>query len=174
MYDKSRGVIFYPDIEGLPEETLPFQAALLGEPDLTEVQRLMWRQAPAVMAHELFHHFRDKAGRMTTDMWLEELVANTLAVAYSARYEPAALSGGVELAERVLARSERRLSPEAQRVLDDLLDPARPVRQGSGYGLDVQQTALVQLAMIRELARRPEQLETALQRWLTGSYANAS
>ena len=31
MYDKARGVIFYPDIEGLPEETLPFQAALLGD-----------------------------------------------------------------------------------------------------------------------------------------------
>jgi geranylgeranyl pyrophosphate synthase len=174
MYDKSRGVIFYPDIEGLPEETLPFQAALLGEPDLGQVQQLAWRQAPAVMAHELFHHFRDKAGTLTTDMWLEELVANTLAVAYTARYEPAALSGGVELAERVLGRAEQRLSPEAQHVLDDLLDPARPLRQGSGYGLDLQQSALVQLAMIRELARRPEPLETALQRWLTGSYANAS
>jgi hypothetical protein len=107
-------------------------------------------------------------------MWLEELVANTLAVAYTARYEPEALTGGVQLAERVLGRAEQRLSPEAQHVLDDLLDPARPLRQGSGYGLDLQQTALVQLAMIRELARRPEPLETALQRWLTGSYANAS
>jgi geranylgeranyl pyrophosphate synthase len=174
MYDKSRGVIFYPDIEGLPEETLPFQAELLGEPDLGQVQRLMWRQAPAVMAHELFHHFRDKSGTMTTDMWLEELAANTLAVAYIARYEPAALTGGAELAERVLGRPEHRLSSEAQRVLDDLLDPARPVRPGSGYGLDLQQTALVQLAMIRELALRPEQLEPALQHWLTGSYANAS
>ena len=174
MYDKSRGVIFYPDIEGLPEETLPFQAALLGEPDLAQVQKLMWRQAPAVMAHELFHHFRDKSGTMTNDVWLEELVANTLAIAYTARYEPAALDGGVELAERVLGRSVHRLSPEAQRVLDDLLDPARRSRPGHGYGLDLQQTALVQLAMIRELARQPEPLESALERFLTRGYANAS
>lgn len=174
MYDKSRGVIYYPDIEGLPEETLPFQAALLGEPDLGKVQQLMWRQAPAVMAHELFHHFRDKAGTMTSDMWHEELVANTLAIAYAARYEPAAVTGGVEIAERVLARPEHRLSAEAERVLAELLDPARPLQQGRGYGLDLQQTALVQLAMIRELARRPEQLETALERFLSNSYANAS
>jgi geranylgeranyl pyrophosphate synthase len=173
-YDKSRGVIFYPDIEGLPEETLPFQAALLAEPDLAQVQKLMWRQAPSVMAHELFHYFRDKSGTMTSDMWLEELVANTLAIAYSARYEPAALSGGVELAERVLGRPEQRLTPQAQRVLDDLLDPHRPLREGHGYGLDLQQTALVQLAMIRELARQPEPLEAAVQRFLTRSYANAS
>jgi hypothetical protein len=40
--------------------------------------------------------------------------------------------------------------------------------------LDLQQTALVQLAMIRELARQPEPLEAAVQRFLTRSYANAS
>ncbi|HYP88458.1 MAG TPA: polyprenyl synthetase family protein, partial [Polyangiaceae bacterium] len=117
MYDKARGVIFYPDIEGLPEETLPFQAALLGESDLEKVAQLMWRQAPAVMAHELFHHYRDSVGQLGSDMWHEELVANTLAIAYSARYEPAALAGGVELARRVLSRPDQRLSEQAERVL---------------------------------------------------------
>lgn len=171
MYDKRRGVIFYPDIEGLPEETLPFQAALLGESDLGEVARLMWRQAPAVMAHELFHHYRDVVGKLSSDMWLEELAANTLAVAYCARYQPEALAGGLQLAERVL--SAHQLSPEASKTLADLLDPARPHQADRGYGLDFQQTALVQLAMIQELARKPEELSQALSRWLSAQAAAA-
>jgi geranylgeranyl pyrophosphate synthase len=166
MYDKRRGVIFYPDIEGLPEETLPFQAALLGEPDLTKVAALIRRQAPAVMAHELFHHYRDATGRLSDDMWHEELVANTLAIAYAARYEPTAVAGGVELANQVLARPEHRLSEQAERILGELLDPARIPQPNTGYGLDMQQTALLHLAMIRELARAPEDLEHALARFL--------
>jgi hypothetical protein len=165
MYDKRRRVIFYPDIEGLAEETLPFQAALLGEPDLGKVAELMWRQAPAVMAHELFHHFRDATGRLSQDMWLEELVANTLAVSYAVRYEPSAIAGGVELATRVLARPEHQLSSQAKSLLAKLLDPERP-SVASGYGLDLHQTALVQLAMIRELAAAPEDLSHAMSRLL--------
>jgi heptaprenyl diphosphate synthase len=166
LYDKSRGVIFYPDIEGLPEETLPYQAALLGEPDLARVAELMWRQAPAVVAHELFHHYRDAVGLLGSDMWHEELVANTLAIAYAAQYEPAAVAGGVELANRVLARPEHRLSEHARHVLASVLDPTRLSRPNSGYELDFHQTALVQLAMIRELAKAPESLEQAVQRLL--------
>ncbi len=173
MYDKQRGVIYYPDIEGLPEETLPFQAALLGESDLTEVAKLMWRQAPAVMAHELFHHYRDTVGQLGSDMWLEELVANTLAISYCATYEPEALAGGRQLAERILARPEHRLSAEGAKILADLLNPARPTRPDTGYGLDLHQNALVQMAMIRELAQAPEELTHAMQRLLGVSTAAA-
>jgi hypothetical protein len=42
----------------------------------------------------------------------------------------------------------------------------RPYRPDSGYGLDLHQTALVQLAMIRELANGPERLEDAVARLL--------
>jgi geranylgeranyl pyrophosphate synthase len=166
LYDPQRNVIFYPDIEGLPEETLPFQAALLGEPDLEKVAQLMWRQAPAVVAHELFHHFRDTLGQLSHDMWHEELVANTLAVAYVARYEPAALSGGVELATRVLERPEHQLSEPALGILNRLLAAEHETEPGSGYQLDMHQTALVHLAMVRELAKSPEDLEHALARVL--------
>ncbi len=166
MYDKQRGVIFYPDIEGLPEETLPFQAALLGEHDLEKVAALVFRQAPAVMAHELFHHYRDAAGLLSSDMWHEELVANTLAIAYAARYEPAAVAGGVQLASQVLAREAHQLSEQAQRILQGLLAPERRAQPNTGYQLDLHQTALLQLAMIRELAKAPLEVEHALQRFL--------
>jgi len=173
MYEPKRGVIYYPDVEGLPEETLPFQAALLGEPDLQKVSALMWRQAPAVMAHELFHHYRDAVGQLGSDMWLEELVANTLAISYCAQYEPAALAGAVELADRVLAMPENQLSQAARLVLDDLLNPARAPRPNTAYGLDMQQTALVQLAMVRQLAQAPEQLEPCMARLLGARRAAA-
>lgn len=173
LYDKSRGVIYYPDIEGLPEETLPFQAALLGEPELARVAELIWRQAPAVLAHELFHHFRDAVGALGTDMWHEELAANTLAIAYCARFEPVALAGAVELAERALALPEHQLTDDAARVLAELLDPKRKPQPNTGYGLTMKQTALVQLAMVRELARAPEDLERAIGRLLTPREAAA-
>ena len=173
MYDQARGVIFYPDIEGLPEETLPFQAALLGEPDLDKVAQLIWRQAPAVMAHELFHHYRDAVGQLGSDMWLEELVANTLAIAYCARHEPAALAGGLELADRVLARPEHTLTEAAERILAGLLDPERPPQPNTGYGVDMHQSALVQLALIRQLARSPADLDAAITRWLGAKQAAA-
>jgi geranylgeranyl pyrophosphate synthase len=166
VYDKSRGVVFYPDIEGLPEETLPFQAALLGEPDLARVAELMRRQAPAVLAHELFHHYRDAVGALSTDMWHEELAANSLSIAYCQRYEPAALAGGVELANLVLSRPENRLSAQAETILRDLMDPERLSQPNTGYQLDMHQTALVHLAMIVELAQSSQSLETLFARYL--------
>jgi len=165
-YDKDRGVIFYPDIEGLPEETLPFQASLLGEPDLDVVAQLVWRQAPALVAHELFHHYRDARGLLGSDMWHEELVANTLAIAYTARYEPDSLAAGLALANSVLTRPGNDLSPEAASIVAELLDPARAERPNTGYCLDPYQGVLAQLAMIRELAKAPEDVATAMQRWL--------
>jgi geranylgeranyl pyrophosphate synthase len=173
MYDKQRGVIFYPDIEGLPEETLPFQAALLGETDLAKVAALMFRQAPAVMAHELFHHYRDALGLLSGDVWHEELVANTLAIAYAARYEPAAVAGGVELANRILGRPEHRLSEQAEAILKELFSPGRAAQPLRGYQIDLHQTALVHLAMIRELAKAPVDLEQALTRYLRPETAAA-
>jgi geranylgeranyl pyrophosphate synthase len=165
-YDKRRGVIFYPDVEGLPEETLALHASLLGEDDSEVLTQLMWRQAPALVAHELFHHYRDARGQLSTDAWREELVANTLAVAYCARFEPDAVAGALELSGRVLSRPEHALSEKATAVVTDLLDPARPERPGTGYGLDFRETTLVHLHVIRALALAPESLPSALQRLL--------
>jgi len=166
MYDDARGIIYYPDIDGLPEETLPMHSALLRQPDLSKVAEALWEQAPAVIAHELFHHYRHAVGQLGTDKWHEELVANTLAVAYLAKYEPAALSAAVEHAERILSQPENRLTEAARAVLAGLRDPLRPPEPGTGYGLDPQQSALVQLAMIGDLARAPEELERAVARLL--------
>ena len=165
LYEPGRKVIYYADIEGVPEETLPFQAALFGETDLSVVGQLIAAQAPAVMAHELFHYYRDQTGRLGTDVWQEELAANSLAVAYCRAFEPEVLAQSVVLAERVLAQPHHTLSPPAARLLDGLIaDPPRT--PGGGYELPLEQMALVQMGMIRHLARHGAPLDQALQHWL--------
>jgi len=165
LYEPSRKVIYYADIEGVPEETLPFQAALLGEPDLDVVGQLIAGQAAAVTAHELFHYFRDQTGRLGTDLWQEELAANSLALAYCRAFEPEVLEQTVVLAERVLAQPHNSLNASAARVLEGLIaDPPRT--PGGGYELPLDQMALVQMGMIRHLARHGAPLDQALQHWL--------
>jgi geranylgeranyl pyrophosphate synthase len=166
MYDPRHGVVFYPDLEGLPEETLSMQAALLGKSELDELRAEVEAQAPAVLAHELFHHYRDAAGRLTNDVWQEELAANALAVAYCREFEPDALERGLELARAVRRLPENQLSAEGNAILADLLEPDAARPGGSDYGVDLQQMAVVQLALVERLAERPEPLTRAVERYL--------
>jgi geranylgeranyl pyrophosphate synthase len=166
MYEPRHDTVYYPDIEGLPEDTLTIQATLLGEDDLEKLSRLVAAQAPAVLAHELFHHYRDKSGRLTQDIWLEELAANALATAYCREYEPEALERGLAFSRQALERPENVLSPRAGEILEELFDPARPVRVAPSYEVDMHHTAVIQLAMIERLAARPESLRAAVSRYL--------
>ncbi|HEX2673368.1 MAG TPA: polyprenyl synthetase family protein [Polyangiaceae bacterium] len=165
LYDPSHGRIFYADIEGLPAETLPFQAALLGEPNLERVQSLVMAQIPAVVAHELFHYYRHHSGRLSSDAWLEELAANSLALAYCREFEADVLERTLALADRVFARHSSSLTPTANSILEGLTaDPPRT--PGHGYELAMDQMAIVQMGMIRHLARQEASLEISMDRWL--------
>lgn len=166
LYDPRALTIFYPDLQDLPEETLSLQAALLGRDDLQTLHALVEEQAPAVMAHELFHHFRDYSRRLTDDAWLEELAANALSVAYCREFEPAALARGLAFARAVLDRPENALSPAAETILQDLRNPTREQRSAD-YGVDLHQSALVQLAMIEHLAQNSDSLASSRARYLT-------
>jgi geranylgeranyl pyrophosphate synthase len=166
MYDARHGVVFYPDLEGLPEETLSVQSQLLGENDLEKLRVMVEAQAPAVLAHELFHHYRDVTGRMTGDAWLEELAANALAVAYCKQFEPDALARGLTFARVARERPANALSPASLAILSELLQADR-LQRSAGYGVDLQQTAVIQLAMIERLAESSESLSDAMQRYLT-------
>jgi hypothetical protein len=73
----------------------------------------------------------------------------------------------------VLSQPEHRLTAQAEVVLASLLDAERPHQPNTDYGLDLHQTALVQLAMVRELAKAPEDLEQAIVRLLTPKRAAA-
>ena len=149
MYVPDKRTIFYPDIEGLAGEILPFQAMLLGESDLDEVAHILEEQLPTVLAHEMFHFWRDACGRLTHDHWHEEWAANRLAVAYGAVHEPAALASSQLLAKRVLGTLSERLDEQVEGVLRRCHHPDAAAR---GYGMDIVSVAVTTLEMLRRLA----------------------
>jgi hypothetical protein len=150
MFFADKGVVRYPDVGGLAEDILPFQAMLLGEEDLAAVATMMEAQLPAVVAHEMFHFWRHARGRLTQDHWHEEWVANRLAVAYLREHEPRTLETTLDLAGRVVDRFSSVLDEPAERVLAGCHEH-RPDRHG--YGMPMLTVAVVTLEMIRRLAR---------------------
>jgi competence protein ComQ len=150
MFDAAKGILHYPDVDGLPEEVLPFYARLLDTDDADLVRRLLTVQAPAVLAHEMFHCWRHRNGRLTRDHWHEEWVANRLAVAYVRRHAPRALECTLELAQRVVRRSGQLLDERAEQVLRTCAahDP-----DAKGYAMSLESIAVVTLEMLRRLSR---------------------
>jgi competence protein ComQ len=157
MYDPRRRIIFYPDIEGLAEETLPFHAGLLGIRDLAALDSVFREQVPALLAHEMFHLWRHEQRRLTRDCWHEDWVANRLALAYVRQYDPASLTRSLELADRALSGCRQRLDGEADRLLSRCATPD-PDR-GGGYAMPLEDVAIFSLEMVRRLSRCPETLE---------------
>lgn len=156
MYVPEHETVFYPDIEQQGAEVLPYHAELLGLSDLNQVARVMHEQIDAVLAHEMFHFWRDASGRLTSDHWHEEWAANRLAVAYLQQFDPERLQQSVELAQSTLARFPGALDARADAVLARCHVPSH---SANGYGMDLQQMALVGLELVRRLACEPLVLE---------------
>jgi geranylgeranyl pyrophosphate synthase len=151
MYLGAKRTIYYPDVDALPDDVLSFQAQLL-DADVVAAREVALRQLPAVVAHEMFHAWRDAAGRLTDDHWHEEWAANRLAVAYAARHAEGTLAATAELCAGVVARFADRLDAGAE----EILARSSAYRGPSGYGLDMLATAVVTLEMVRRLiAERP-------------------
>ena len=163
-YDADRKTIFYPDVEGQPEEVLPFQAELLGTSDISEVDRIMRRQLPAVLAHEMFHFWRDAARRLTRDHWHEEWAANRLAVAYLGRHAPEILKDSLALARSVVDRFPGAINAHAERILGRCGSASA---QSLGYEVEMLETALIGLEMVLRLAGQSEDLADVSRELLT-------
>lgn len=165
MYLPERQTICYPDIVGMGEEILPWHAQIIGTEDLDSVAELLPAQVPALIAHEMFHFLRHATGRMTSDHWHEEWVANRLAVAYLNRYAPDLLSRTLQLANSVLTAHRHRLDTDAARILNrcERCDPSAR----DGYGVDALAMAAVSMEMIRRLATQVIDLDVALAEHLS-------
>ena len=164
MFDAAERTLHYPDIDGLPEEIFPLYMRLLGTDDTGLVRRLVTAQAPAVLAHEMFHHWRHQNGRLTQDHWHEEWVANRLAVAYVREHDPRAWACSLELADRVVRRWSRLLDLRVQRVLQTCgtYDPG-----AKGYAMSLMSMAVVTLEMVRRLSRSGTGLDALVRELLT-------
>jgi geranylgeranyl pyrophosphate synthase len=162
MYEATRSVVYYPDLDDLADEVAPFQAELLGTSE-EEAVSLLREQLQAVLAHEMFHYWRDRAGRLTNDKWHEEYAANRLALGYVRRFCPEALERALALADRILPRFEAFRDATVQELLDDFVTP-RP--GGREYGMDPQKAAIVQLEMLRRLVRTKTDLDADVAMFL--------
>jgi geranylgeranyl pyrophosphate synthase len=157
LYEPSSDVIYYPDVDGLPEEVLPFHAELYGLDDPARVVDTLSAQAPAMIAHEMFHCLRHRAGRLTEDDWHEEYVANRLAVGYLERFEPAVLTA---VQEQLQTLAGRHSLTAAGRAILERCAGRRPVT--SGYGVGALETATVHAHMIIAFLERPGRFEADL------------
>jgi hypothetical protein len=172
MYAPGSRTICYPDLQGMPEEVLPLQARLLAISDRALVAGAVRDQAPALLAHEVFHFMRHSAGRMTTDYWHEEWAANRLAVAYLERFEPDALRKALRLVEHILLRHPGFPDEHAERVLRNASHLRCDVPEG--YGMDFESMTLVGLEMVRRLATQPSDLDMAKSELLSAAGAPAN
>jgi hypothetical protein len=166
MYEPKRKLIFYPDLEGMPEEIVPFQAHLLGTDKWEDVLEIMYHQLPVVLAHEFFHYWRDESGNLTTDSWFEELAAHSLAMAYCKSFYPQAVQSSLFLAERVLAMHPEGISEKGKTILNALLIPERSPNNNTGYDIPMFEMALVQLAMLKHLDKENLTLSDAINKFL--------
>jgi geranylgeranyl pyrophosphate synthase len=164
MFRADEQVVFYPDLEDLAAEVLPFQQMLLGISDPSEAERMVRRQLPVILAHEMFHCWRNASGRLTGDHWHEEWVANRLAVAYAHEHCPDVLDLGLGIASRVAERLSEALDAVAASILDSCHEDRSTERRG--YGMGLTQTAVVSLEMVRRLAATPPCLSTTVQELL--------
>lgn len=162
MFDPGRNAIFYPDLEGQAEEILPPQAQLMGIADPRKVREVLSAQAPLVMAHEFFHYWRSEGGTMIPDFWYEEWAAMLLAVAYAQAFHPELLRAATCLADDILARWPRGITPAGKRLLERLctLD-LEPAETSSGYGFPLDVMALIQLEVTRWLSEHDLSLDHA-------------
>jgi geranylgeranyl pyrophosphate synthase len=171
LYESRRRVIYYPDLDGMREEILPFQAALLGIDDLDAAEAVMKAQLPSVLAHEFFHFWRHHAGRLSEDSWHEEFAANRLAVSYSARFCPDVLEQALRLRERVSAQLGHLFDETGERILARCHEPSSgPV----GYEVDLPAMAVVQLELVSRLAAAPADLASDVARLLGANAPNVA
>ncbi len=159
LYEPGRNVIYYPDLEELGEQVLPFQAQLLGTDDPEEVRQVMCAQLPTVVAHEMFHFWRSAAGRLTRDCWHEEHVANRLAVGYARRFCPRTLESALEIARGVRERFPQLLDANARAVLERCVSYSAD----RGYEMETLQTAVVHLEMVSRLAAEAADFSSDLE-----------
>jgi geranylgeranyl pyrophosphate synthase len=159
LYAPEQNVIYFPDIDELPSDVLPFHAELWGLSDLASARALMFELLPFAVAHELVHSWRHAVGRLSDDSWHEEHVANRVAVAYVQQHEPAAL----EHLERCLAsRGDTGHLEELMR----LVATAARYQGSRGYELDLPTAAQVHIAMLAEFCAETRDLAAEVQAWL--------
>lgn len=167
MYDPKRNIIFYSDIEGQPEEILPIHSEFMGITNMELVKEIVKMLSPLLMAHEIFHYWRKKSGKLTKDYWYEEWVANILAIAYTIKFSPDLLNETKLVLKNILSNKKENLSNKGKEILDRFFElDYNPSPNILGYEVDLNEMNLIQLYMINKLCKQDFCLEENIRKFL--------
>lgn len=169
LYEPGANLVHYPDLEDLKEETLPAYGALF-DGDENQALEYLSRTLPLLVAHELFHAWRDQVSRLGSDAWHEEYVANALALAYLRTFDS-------ESHHRVIAACEAirsRALPEngELRVREILARASAGMSTGVDYDTSLLETAHVHAQMCLDMPR--DSMAELTSRWLSDETALAA
>jgi geranylgeranyl pyrophosphate synthase len=162
LYAPERAQIFISDLEGIPEEIIPFHREMLG---LSAEETALWmaRCAPFLLSHELVHAWRDQLGVLSEHAWHEEYIANRVALSYVQEFHPESARAVVHVSRLMLARQhDQATAPSRRSLLKQAARPG-PVRD---YNCTPQDAALLHAEMICEFSQDPKDLAHWLARWL--------
>jgi geranylgeranyl pyrophosphate synthase len=171
LFSPSARCIYFPDLDGLGPEVLPFYGQILGS-DLSEVQRLLPEIAPFFMAHEHVHARRFDLGLLGEDVWHEEVIANALALAYVQKHEPDVARALLGYVERLLSASPPsvELQEDAVRLLREGF--TGPAPEGRDYGYSPLEAAQIYALHLRMMPRQSvDELEARYLRAADSSIA---
>ncbi len=164
LYSIEHEQMFFSDLDGLPEEVVPFHAELLGL-SLDETHAQLVLSVPFVVAHELTHAARHQFGLLGHDAWHEEYVANAIAWAYVSKYEPMAAQTIIAASSRIHERGRSKGSPsERSRLIADAAFDSRAERD---YACSPQEAAWIHAEMVLNLSQGDQCLEELISRYLT-------
>lgn len=174
LFEPASGVVYYPDLDGLAGEIVPFFAQQLGQ-DLAGAVRSIRRAAPLLVAHELVHAWRSALGLLGSDAWHEEHVANQVAWAYAARLAPDSAAACLEASRCILTARASVESAEQARLLDALVANAgEPSNLAVDYDLDLADSASVHARMMVRFASERPALDACLARYLSAEFSEAA
>jgi len=163
LYVPDQGVVYFSDVDHLPEEVLPFHCQLqqLSKP---ETKAVIEQSAPFLVAHELTHAWRDALGLLGSNAWHEEFIANQVAFAYVLDKSPEVAEAIVSSARRLLARDVDEENSIQRRAL--VAGAMRPSQKVADYDCSPQEAALIHAEMLVQIAQLPQSLPALITRWL--------
>lgn len=165
LYVPSQERIYYSDVDGLPEEILPFHQSVF-QLSATDTTTCIRECMPFLIAHELTHAWRDQLGLLGNDAWHEEYIANQLAFAYVREHQPLAANAVVAASRRAM-----NLQPELK---DDganlrsliVARSSSSCDEGGDYDCTPDQAALIHAQMIVEMTTAKRTLGELVTRYL--------
>ncbi|MFN4150844.1 MAG: polyprenyl synthetase family protein [Candidatus Sericytochromatia bacterium] len=167
MYEPKRNIIFYSDIEEQSEEIIPIHSNIMGINDYEFVKEIVISSSHLVMAHELFHYWRNFSNKLTKDYWYEEYVSNSLAISYLMSFFPNLYNEALILVDKILDNTNIKLKKESEDILNRLFsDNLTPIINNVGYGVDNEQMSLIHFFMLDKIFKEKTSLEKNIKRFL--------